>query len=63
MIDSIVQAPDGSLTVVEFKTGTARSADQAQLDLYVRAARALFPAARVAGRLIYRTDAPDEKLG
>jgi hypothetical protein len=63
VIDSIVQAPGGNLTVVEFKTGAARPADHAQLDLYVRAARALFPEARVEGRLIYRTDAPDEKLG
>ncbi len=62
-IDSIVQAPDGRLTVVEFKTGTPRPADRAQLDLYLRAARALFPAAEVAGRLLYHSNAPDEEPG
>ncbi|MEO5897768.1 MAG: UvrD-helicase domain-containing protein [Vicinamibacterales bacterium] len=56
-IDSIVQAPNGNLTVLEFKTGSPRSSDEAQLDLYVRAARALFPGAAVEGRIIhYKAD-------
>ncbi|CAN5699077.1 hypothetical protein BH18ACI5_BH18ACI5_27220 [soil metagenome] len=53
-IDSIAQAPNGNLTVLEFKTGSPRSSDQAQLDLYVRAARALFPGVEVEGRVIYQ---------
>jgi len=58
-IDSIVQRPDGTVTVLEFKTGTPESADQAQLDLYVRAAAVLFPAAAVTGRLIYSARSGD----
>ncbi len=57
-IDCLVtRAPDGGapseVVVVEFKTGRRRSEHQAQLDAYVDAARALFPASQVAGMLIY----------
>jgi RecB family exonuclease len=54
-IDCVVVAPDGSVVVVEFKTGIPRPSHQAQLDLYVDAARALFPGARVEGKLIYES--------
>ena len=40
-IDCLVRKGDGRATVVEFKTGCARDAHRRQLDLYVRAARAL----------------------
>ena len=40
-IDCVVRDPDGGLTVVEFKTGAPRDSHQRQLDLYVRAVRAL----------------------
>ena len=53
----VVRAPDGSdpaaVTVVEFKTGRKRAEHQQQLDVYVEAARALFPAASVDGVLVY----------
>jgi ATP-dependent helicase/nuclease subunit A len=52
-IDTIVQAPNGDLSVLEFKTGSPRPGDEAQLDLYVRAVRAMFPHAKVEGRVIY----------
>ncbi|MBA3295439.1 MAG: PD-(D/E)XK nuclease family protein, partial [Acidobacteria bacterium] len=52
-IDCLVEGADGAVTILEFKTGCARVAHQAQLDLYVRAARALFPGTSVTGRLIY----------
>ncbi|HJR58422.1 MAG TPA: UvrD-helicase domain-containing protein [Vicinamibacterales bacterium] len=52
-IDCLAIVPDGSITVVELKTGGRRDAHQRQLEVYVRAARALFPGARVEGRLIY----------
>ncbi len=52
-IDGLALGPDGSVTVLEYKTGRPRAVHQAQLDLYVRAARALFAEARVEGRLIY----------
>ena len=44
---------DDDVTVVEFKTGRKRAEHQEQLDVYVDAARELFPGARVSGRLIY----------
>jgi ATP-dependent helicase/nuclease subunit A len=52
-IDCLVIAPGGPVTVVEFKTGRKRPEHQAQLDVYVDAARALFPGAAVEGRLVY----------
>ena len=52
-IDCLVMRPDGSVAVVEFKTGRRRAEHQAQLDVYVEAARGLFPGADVRGVLIY----------
>jgi RecB family endonuclease NucS len=39
--------------VLEFKTGPARAAHSVQLDAYVEAVRAAYPARRVEGRLVY----------
>jgi ATP-dependent exoDNAse (exonuclease V) beta subunit len=52
-IDCLIQKDDGSIVVVEFKTGRRRSSHQHQLDVYVEAARAMFPGASVEGRLVY----------
>lgn len=52
-IDCLVQKDDGSIVVVEFKTGKRRFSHQQQLDLYLDAARALFPDVPVEGRLVY----------
>ena len=52
-MDCLVVRPDGSVVVVEFKTGRARPSHQRQLDIYLDAARALFPGAPVSGQLIY----------
>ena len=52
-IDCLVRRPDGSVAVVEFKTGQRRPAHQRQLDIYVEAARALFPDVPVEGLLLY----------
>ena len=52
-IDCLIRRPEGSLTVVEFKTGRPRPSHQRQLDLYVAAARAVFPGAAVDGALVY----------
>jgi ATP-dependent helicase/nuclease subunit A len=52
-VDCLIRHADGSMTVVEFKTGRAHPSHQSQLDMYVRAVRALFPEALVTGRLIY----------
>ena len=53
-IDCVVQKPDGSILVVEFKTGRVRPIHQRQLDLYVAAVRQLHPEApSVVGALLY----------
>ena len=52
-IDCLVIRADGSVVVIEFKTGVPRASHQWQLAVYEEAARALFPGARVEGRLIY----------
>jgi ATP-dependent helicase/nuclease subunit A len=53
-IDCVVEKPDGSILVVEFKTGRVRPIHQRQLDLYVAAARQLHPGApTVGGALLY----------
>ena len=54
-IDCVVIGEDGTVTVVEFKTGGRHPSHQSQLDLYVRAARSIFPSAPVSGRLIYNS--------
>jgi ATP-dependent exoDNAse (exonuclease V) beta subunit len=56
-IDCLVHRDDGSVAVVEFKTGRKSAQHQRQLDLYVQAAQALFPAAQVSGTLIYPASA------
>jgi ATP-dependent exoDNAse (exonuclease V) beta subunit len=52
-IDCLVHRQDGSIVVLEFKTGRRRLVHQLQLDAYVDAVRALFPGATVEGRLVY----------
>ncbi len=52
-IDCLVQRPDGSVLVVELKTGARRPEHEGQLAAYVAAARALFPASPVEGILVY----------
>jgi ATP-dependent exoDNAse (exonuclease V) beta subunit len=52
-IDSLVRKHEAALMVVEFKTGRPHAAHQQQLDLYVRAAEALHPGARIEGVLLY----------
>ncbi len=55
-IDCLIRGRDGTLTVLEFKSGRPRGSHQAQLDIYVDAAHALFPDADVKGKLIYPAD-------
>ena len=52
-IDCLVRDAHGRVTVFEFKTGRATPEHRAQLDIYLSAARALFPGLPVEGRLIY----------
>jgi ATP-dependent exoDNAse (exonuclease V) beta subunit len=53
-IDCVIESASGDrVTVVELKTGARRAAHDAQLAIYVEAARALFPEAAVEGLLVY----------
>ncbi len=52
-IDCLARTADGRIIVLEFKTGRPRAEHARQLDAYVAAARAMFPAAAVEGRLVY----------
>jgi ATP-dependent helicase/nuclease subunit A len=52
-IDCLIRRPGGTIVVIEFKTGSPSPFHQIQLDIYVRAARALFPGATVSGQIIY----------
>jgi hypothetical protein len=53
VIDCLVQKNDGSILVIEFKTGHPRPSHQHQLDVYVEAAMAIYSGARIEGRLVY----------
>jgi ATP-dependent helicase/nuclease subunit A len=52
-IDCLIRRGDGTIVIIEFKTGSPQRAHEIQLDLYVRAARSMFPNDVVEGRLIY----------
>ena len=52
-IDCLARAPDGRITVLEFKTGQARPEHERQLDLYVAAVQTMFPTTAVEGQLVY----------
>ena len=52
-IDCLVVRPGSSVAVVEFKTGRRRPEHDAQLAVYVEAAREMFPGTPVEGTLIY----------
>jgi ATP-dependent helicase/nuclease subunit A len=55
-IDCLVIEPDGTATVLEFKTGSPEPWHQQQLDAYVAAARELFGDRQVRGRLVYAAE-------
>jgi ATP-dependent exoDNAse (exonuclease V) beta subunit len=52
-IDCLVRGSDGILTVVDFKTGQPDELDRRQIDLYVRAVRAMCADSVVQGRIIH----------
>ena len=54
-IDCLIRSAD-IVTVLEFKTGRRRRGHDAQVDLYRRAAQAIFPDARIDARVIYAQD-------
>jgi ATP-dependent exoDNAse (exonuclease V) beta subunit len=52
-IDCLTVSIGGAVTVIEFKTGGFREEHQRQLQLYVEAARSLFPDRSVSGLLVH----------
>jgi ATP-dependent helicase/nuclease subunit A len=52
-IDCLVRRSDGSIVVIEFKTGARRPAHDQQVQVYRRAVRVLFPGSPVEISLIY----------
>jgi ATP-dependent exoDNAse (exonuclease V) beta subunit len=52
-IDLLAIGRGGAVTVVELKTGAPREEHHRQLDLYVRAARSMFPMRQVEGLLVH----------
>jgi ATP-dependent helicase/nuclease subunit A len=52
-IDCLIRRPDGTIVVIELKTGAPAPVHQAQLDIYLEAARAMFPGTVVEGRIVY----------
>jgi hypothetical protein len=56
-IDCLIRAGD-LVTILEFKTGRRRGGHEEQVDLYRRAAQAIFPGARIEARVIYAREVP-----
>jgi ATP-dependent helicase/nuclease subunit A len=56
-IDCIIRRPDGSMYVLEFKTGRPRPEHRLQLGLYKRAAEHVFSGSRVEALLVYPQEA------
>ena len=52
-IDCLIETAAGAIAVVELKTGAPRPEHQAQLAMYVDAARALYPGTEVEGVVVY----------
>jgi hypothetical protein len=51
--DCLIQRSDGGVTVLELKTGKPVPEHEQQLEMYLTAARAMFPGTPVEGKLIY----------
>ena len=56
-IDCLIRRADGSVRILEFKTGRRRDEHQRQAELYRRAAAAVFPDAPVAVDVVYPMNA------
>ena len=52
-IDCVVETAPGAFTLLEFKTGRERPEDRQQVQLYLQAARRLFPGASIEARVVY----------
>ena len=52
-IDCLVRCRDGTIFILEFKTGRRKADHERQLEIYQDAARAMFPGTPVSGAVIY----------
>jgi ATP-dependent helicase/nuclease subunit A len=53
VIDCLVEAPDGRMTVIEFKTGGPRPEHQAQAEVYAKALANVLSAPKIHVRVVY----------
>jgi hypothetical protein len=60
--DCLIQRRDGGMTVLELKTGKPAPEHDQQLEIYLTAARAMFPGTPVEGRLVYARNLDDRPL-
>lgn len=60
--DCLIRRRDGGITVLELKTGKAAPEHDEQLEMYVTAARAMYPGTPVEGKLVYARDLDDRPL-
>ena len=51
--DCLIRRRDGGITLLELKTGKPAPEHERQLDIYITAARAMFPGMPVEGKLVY----------
>lgn len=51
--DCLIQRRDGGITIVELKTGQPAPEHDRQLEIYLTAARSMFPGTPVEGKLVY----------
>src|SRR6185503_20023200 len=58
-IDCLIRRADGSVRILEFKTGRRREEHQRQAELYRRAAAAVFPDSPVTVDVVYAMNAID----
>lgn len=54
--DCLIRRRDGGITILELKTGKAAPEHDEQLEMYVTAARAMYPGMPVEGKLVYARD-------
>ena len=62
-IDCVVKRTSGVIQILEFKTGRRAAEHERQLDVYLAAARALFPDEPVEGLLIYPENTEQLSIG
>jgi ATP-dependent helicase/nuclease subunit A len=60
--DCLIQRRDGGMTVLELKTGKPAPEHDKQLEIYLTAARAMFPGTPVEGKLVYARNLDDRPL-